>query len=32
MSKDPSNPFAALNVRDFPSRNQMAAPEKVRRV
>ena len=22
MSKDPSNPFAQLNARDFPSRNQ----------
>ena len=22
MSKDPNNPFAALNARDFPSRNQ----------
>ena len=22
MSKDPNNPFAQLNARDFPSRNQ----------
>ena len=30
MSKDPSNPFAALNARDFPSRNERGNPQKAR--
>ena len=30
MSKDPSNPFAALNARDFPSRNERGNPARVR--
>ena len=30
MSKDPTNPFAALNARDFPSRNERGNPQKAR--
>lgn len=31
MSKDPSNPFAQLNARDFPSRSRNAAVQKPRK-